>query len=305
MSVDRGFGPDFLCVGAQKGGTRWLYDQLSVHPDFWMPPIKELHYFDWARSAPGEKQLLRAKRNLKNHRKAVRRLTKRKEVKKNEGTPLSEIDAGFLEKYIAAIEGPMDLPSYAGLFAGRGKRITGDITPGYSSLNEAQIDGLLAAFPSLKIVFLAREPVERLWSQYCMDIRTGKVEATADPTDVLAFAKRRYVENRSFPSQIVGRWRARYPASQFGLFFFDDLKNDAAELRRRILTFLGADPDFESPHVASDYNRKGKLAKIEMSPEIRAALIDYFANELQRCAEELGGPAIEWRDRQLRLNGGP
>jgi hypothetical protein len=38
--------PDFLCVGAQKGGTSWLYQQLESHPDFWMPPVKELHYFD-------------------------------------------------------------------------------------------------------------------------------------------------------------------------------------------------------------------------------------------------------------------
>src|SRR4029453_18936667 len=38
--------PDFLCVGAQKAGTSWLYHQLVSHPDFWMPPVKELHYFD-------------------------------------------------------------------------------------------------------------------------------------------------------------------------------------------------------------------------------------------------------------------
>ena len=38
--------PDFLCVGAQKAGTSWLYHQLNSHPDFWMPPIKELGYFD-------------------------------------------------------------------------------------------------------------------------------------------------------------------------------------------------------------------------------------------------------------------
>ena len=41
-----GARPDFLCVGAQKGGTTWLYQQLDSHPDFWMPPVKELHYFD-------------------------------------------------------------------------------------------------------------------------------------------------------------------------------------------------------------------------------------------------------------------
>ena len=38
--------PDFLCVGAQKAGTSWLYRQLEPHPDFWMPPLKELHYLD-------------------------------------------------------------------------------------------------------------------------------------------------------------------------------------------------------------------------------------------------------------------
>jgi hypothetical protein len=38
--------PDFLCVGAQKGGTSWLYRQLERHPDFWMPPVKEFHYLN-------------------------------------------------------------------------------------------------------------------------------------------------------------------------------------------------------------------------------------------------------------------
>src|SRR3954447_22208805 len=39
-------GPDFLCIGAHKAGSTWLYQQLDSHPDFWMPPVKELHYFD-------------------------------------------------------------------------------------------------------------------------------------------------------------------------------------------------------------------------------------------------------------------
>jgi len=41
-----GARPDFLCVGAQKGGTSWLFHQLTLHPDFLMPPVKEVHYFD-------------------------------------------------------------------------------------------------------------------------------------------------------------------------------------------------------------------------------------------------------------------
>ena len=36
-TVPRRSGPDFICIGMQKAGTRWLYQQLRGHPEFWMP----------------------------------------------------------------------------------------------------------------------------------------------------------------------------------------------------------------------------------------------------------------------------
>lgn len=38
--------PDFLVLGAQKGGTTSLYNYLNEHPDVKMPEKKELHFFD-------------------------------------------------------------------------------------------------------------------------------------------------------------------------------------------------------------------------------------------------------------------
>lgn len=38
--------PDFVCIGAQKAGTAWLYKNLQAHPDIFMSTKKELHYFD-------------------------------------------------------------------------------------------------------------------------------------------------------------------------------------------------------------------------------------------------------------------
>lgn len=38
--------PDFLGVGAPKCGTTSLHDILSEHPDIFLPPDKELHFFD-------------------------------------------------------------------------------------------------------------------------------------------------------------------------------------------------------------------------------------------------------------------
>jgi hypothetical protein len=44
-------GPHFLIVGAQKAGTTSLLSALEHHPDVWVPPQKELHFFDlnWER----------------------------------------------------------------------------------------------------------------------------------------------------------------------------------------------------------------------------------------------------------------
>lgn len=41
--------PDFLIIGAQKSGTTWLADQLSLHPDIFMVP-DEIHFFDKAQN---------------------------------------------------------------------------------------------------------------------------------------------------------------------------------------------------------------------------------------------------------------
>lgn len=37
--------PDFICIGAQKSATTWLYAQLRQHPQVFLPAIKELNFF--------------------------------------------------------------------------------------------------------------------------------------------------------------------------------------------------------------------------------------------------------------------
>ena len=36
----------FLCIGAQKSGTTWLARMLQTHPELFLTPVKEIHYFD-------------------------------------------------------------------------------------------------------------------------------------------------------------------------------------------------------------------------------------------------------------------
>src|SRR6266481_6234048 len=223
--------PDFLCVGAQKAGTSWVYRQLEPHPDFWMPPVKELHYLD---------QLNRTKRFHTPRCGDAR-------------------DTSFLES-MESLRGRfyLDLESYGLLFCHKGPLLSGDISPAYSTLNDEIIERVVDGFPNVKVIFLARDPVERAWSQLSMGTRLGMINPfnITDPEEVVRNLLNPGVLIRSYPSKIVARWRRYVRPENFRVYFFDDLKESAAELRQSILLFLGGDPDKSSgglkPHEDSD-----------------------------------------------------
>jgi hypothetical protein len=264
--------PDFLCVGAQKGGTSWLYQQLEAHPDFWMPPFKELHYLD---------QLNRTKRFYAPRCR-------------------DQCDTSFLENIKSMAERSyLDLDSYGRLFQHKGTRVSGDISPAYSTLNDEIIERVANHFPNLKVVFLARDPVDRAWSQLSMGVRLGmmnRFDAT-DPEEVIRNLLHPGVLVRSYPSKIVARWKRYVRPENFRVYFFDDLKESPAVLRRSILRFLGGDPEKPSgglrPHENSDAGRD----KLRLTAKVRDRMAQFFAQELKACAAELGGRAKNWPAR--------
>ncbi len=279
-------GPDFFCIGAQKGGTRWLYDQLQLHPDFWMPPVKELHYFD--RRAPSAFSVnlgRRAEENLKRTNRRQETLALR---------PLDERDIDFLHAYVHMPWWRTALDAYARLFALKGDLLSGDITPDYSTLTERQISRIMRRFPQAKIVFIARDPVERVWSHLTMHMRRGTIARDLDAGAVMRLLRQRFVVERSYPSRIVARWRRHVPDERFGLYLFDDLVADPDGLRRRILSFLGGDPAKESSIINAAFNRKEDREKAPLSPEVRAEIARHFAAELRAAGDAFGGAAMAW-----------
>ena len=283
-------GPDFICIGAQKAGTGWLYEQLRNHPDFWMPPMKELHYFDRvggdARSEP--ERTLPFVRD-QNERLRVARKRAR-----------DQRDNDFLDSFEHACDQrSLDLESYAALFRRKGNSISGDITPGYSTLSDETVKEIATRFPRTKISFIARDPVERAWSQLSMYVRNGLIDRF-DPDDLDQLSQhlhRPEILSRSYPTQIVSRWRRHVAPDLFGLYFFDDLKREPSELRASIFSFLGGDPAKSSGQLAPDYNAKAEKQKLPLTPSARSHLAEFFADELRACAVELGGPASEWPKR--------
>jgi Sulfotransferase domain. len=271
-AVTGNVGPDFLCIGAQKGGTTWLYQQLDCHPDFWMPPIKELHYFDKL----GRVQRASAPRCR------------------------DERDPRFLESIKSLSAEPrMDLQNYARLFEPKGSLLSGDISPSYSLLSDEVIRRVVRCFPNLKVLFLARDPVERLWSHLSMEVHYRQIELfdVTNIDEINRHLLRRGLLLRSYPSAVVPRWKRYVHADQFRVYFFDDLQRNPAELRRSILHFLGADPDKPSSRLTADYNSWSRMEKLPLTNKVRSHLAKFFKNELKICAARLGGPARDWPAR--------
>lgn len=272
-------GPDFLGIGSQKGGTGWLRDQLANHPAVWIPPINELHYFD-RRFAPNvEKMRARLGRPLGG------RVSRRR---------FDERDLAFMRHAVTYVDGTIDLAWYARLFAPKGSSMTGDITPGYSTLRDELVSDIARAFPNLRIVFLIRDPVERFWSQLAMRIRHGG--AKFDPEDwgaIEAFLDSPEVALRSFPTEIADRWQRAFGPEQVFIGQFDDLRERAGWLYGQVLEFLGLEPA-ALKELAADHDRKAGAWKPTMSPAIRERLATHFGDELRRCGEMFGGPATQW-----------
>src|SRR5687768_12439013 len=112
-------GPDVIGIGMQKAGTGWLYDQLQLHPECWMPPVKELHYFD--RPFPGEAILELA--DLARHE--PERLASQR--RRKGWRPLDERDAAFVAAAEECACREPDLPTYEALFRFKGSLLSGDI----------------------------------------------------------------------------------------------------------------------------------------------------------------------------------
>ncbi len=276
----RSDGPDFICIGMQKAATGWLYDQLHGHTGFWMPPIKELHYFD--RPYP---DLGNAGKVARLKRRAARR-----------GDP-DDKGSAFLGAAFEAFTEPTARTPYAAMFGPAGNLLTGDVTPGYSTLPPTKIAMLANWFPQVKIVLLVRDPVERFWSALCMLWRRGEFDRQAldDAGQLRAFLALPRVAKRSFPTTIAERWRDAFGGERFRVFFFDDIAADPTAARAGILSYLA--PAQGEANVAAEANAKAGKLKLELTSSTRAVLAEMFAEELVRCRAMFGGPAIAWCER--------
>lgn len=279
-----GRGPDFICFGMQKAGTRWLFQQMNAREDVWMPPIKEINYF--TKKCFKEDNL----RTLASNTGSLPLVTH----------PSNELKRQkFCQHFSTFHASRSGLDWYCKLFNPAGEHITGDVSPNYSEVNPDDIPRIAKGLPRTKFILLIREPVDRAWSALCMDLRKGRVSKEEITTwdTLLPLLKRRKREMKSLPSELWKRWSAEIPADRIRYWFFDDICSRPDEVVDEICGFLGIKPGPGS--LPANFNSKQGNEKIDMPAHIREKLVEYYAEEIKACADVFGGNAVKWREKRL------
>lgn len=154
----------FLCIGATKAGTSWLYSALSGHRDVHLRGIKELHYFDTIDAG-------KEARRIAEVEAARERLVRKAEAASFFARRRIQARIADHEAYLDVLRegGGADAPYLEYLRAGAGRRaVVGDVTPAYALLSRERLAQMAAMAPDVRFVYLLRDPVERLWSHVRM-----------------------------------------------------------------------------------------------------------------------------------------
>jgi hypothetical protein len=285
---DRTF-PDFLGIGAQKAGTTWLNTQLKQHPGIWLPPYKELHYFDRSRQRLPE---------ALEYRFSV---FERQKLKRLPGRLYREYRRGNLEKCAWYLRYHFLYRSdawYASLFKqGKGK-VKGEITPGYSVLEREDVAAIHALMPDLKLIFLMRDPIERAWSHARMYLgRWQKRNMSSIPEqELVRFFNRDHVVLRSSYLRTLENWGAYYPREQFLVGFLEDIEEQPEKLLLDLFEFLGV--DVSRSYIAGKAREKvNRGHRADVPPEVERYMASLYLDQLRELERRVGGHAVRWRER--------
>ncbi len=193
--------PNFLIIGAAKSGTTTLAHLLGKHPDIYMFPHKEIHFFDL------------------------------------------NYDRG-----IQWYESKFNPPS--------GIKLIGEATP-YMQGNTQLIDRMYSHLPDAKLIFIVRNPLERIESQYIQlmenDVNFGSLEKTIARIPKLLRTSL-YWENLNYLQRY-------YSPEQIMVLFIEELKNNPQRVMDKCAQFLGIEGQYCIEETNTVLNSRQDKAK--------------------------------------------
>jgi Sulfotransferase domain len=211
-------------------------------------------------------------------------------------------------------------------------KIRGEASPSYTRFPEfPDVPRRMSTLiPSAKLIYLVRDPVDRIVSHY-MHSRGIGLERYSIEDALRHLDGNKYVVLSLYHLQL-SRYLEYFPAEQILVVCTEDMKSDRRATLRTIFRFLGVDESFWSPqhellyhvstrkgrlrralersrvarqvrpHVprsviswlATQDNRKQTVDRPTIRDPLRSELRDYLRNDIERLRQELGRDFPKW-----------
>ncbi|BBB33403.1 sulfotransferase [Thermotomaculum hydrothermale] len=227
MSKNRKKVPDFFIVGAPKCGTTSLQYYLSQHPEIYFSPIKEPVYF--------AKDIVENAKRCKSGRAYF--LDKKYFLRKHP-----------LQMHIAYIE---DFNLYLQLFSYmKEEKVAGEASA-YYLFSSVAAEEIYKFNKDAKIIIILRNPVERAFSHFLMNLRDGIINNNDFLDEVFSDYEKGKNECRQNCLEIglyfnqLQRYFNLFPENNIRVLIFEKYTKNLPETCRDLFAFFGVKKDFE------------------------------------------------------------
>ena len=287
--------PEFLCVGAHKAGTTWLHYQLSQHKQIWMPPLKELHFFDRSTKYPSPNYL--SVNSPASRFWGTQPWENKRMLQVSKYCMQSALGFQFKKTiwWSKLLFGHYDNAWYCNLFSqAKPHQKTGEITPSYSILESEDIAKIKEINPHMKLIFLIRNPIDRAWSAIRFNSDRGYSDVDLESSkEIIQDLRKAGTILRGDYERTLDVYLEHFDSDQILVCFYDAIQKDPVNLVSSITEFLG----IESFEKSSINNRKrfNKSPQSLISKDVTRFLNEAYGPMIERLAARFGSYAIFWK----------
>ncbi len=274
----------FVGIGAQKSGTTWLARMLAGHPDVFVTPVKEIHYFDHVQQLT---EHLSPKKRRSRYRKYVQRTM----------TQWGRFSEHFSQRpwWRDYMGSPIDDDWYRRLFRHRGgATFAGEITPEYAILGTDGLAHIKRLAPEARVIFIMRNPVDRLWSQVLHQCRARGLDANRQSTEAIVrlVAEPRFGELTDY-AQTLDDMGAVFRSEQTLVLFYEEMHKDRLAALEGVCGFIGA--RFDARHFTEVGRRFNSSQQAALPDPVRAHLREICRPQAEAVLNRLGRLPPAWR----------
>jgi hypothetical protein len=139
-----------------------------------------------------------------------------------------------------------------------GESITGEATTGHMQ-HPPSARRMAATVPDARLIFILRDPVERIHSHYRFHRQSGRLGPEEDFSTLIRDEDSEWrqiqFENGRYHKHLT-RFASHFDRPQIKVLLLDDLKTDAPAVAHELYEFSGVDPSFE-PDLSWAHNEGG------------------------------------------------